>query len=52
MFNRCPSAPQEYMILRHREGVGDERMYVYVAVWKYYMKNDFEYGEEGIYVMD
>ena len=27
-------------------------MYVYVTVWKYYMKNDFEYGEEGIYVMD
>ena len=27
-------------------------MYVYVTVWKYYMKNDFEYGEEGIHVMD
>ena len=52
MCNLCPSAPQEYMILRHREDVGDEKMYVYVTVWKYYTKNDFEYGEEGIYVMD
>ena len=39
------------MILRHREDVADEKMYVYVSVWKYYKKNDFEYGEEGIYVM-
>ena len=40
------------MILLLREDVGDEKMYVYVTVWKYYMKNDFEYGEEGIHVMD
>ena len=42
-FNRCSSTPRRYGIVT----LGDEKMYVNVTVWKYYMNNDFEYGEEG-----